>query len=86
VITVRRSKRGRVQQFPLQREVGEAIIRYLQQVRPPSRFRNLFLTMNSPYRPVWNIASAMRPLMAASGAFDKSGVYMRYDSPAPRSS
>ena len=58
VITIRRSKRGRVQQFPLQHEVGEAIIRYLRDVRPPSRSRAVFLT--SHYEAGWSVVAYQR--------------------------
>jgi integrase/recombinase XerD len=71
VITVRRAKRGRVQQFPSMREVGEAIIRYLRDVRQPTRFRNVFMTLHSPYRPALNLGSAIHTIMTASGAFDQ---------------
>ncbi len=49
---VRRAKRGRVQQYPIQFEVGNIIIKYLKLGRPHSSFRNLFLTLRPPYRPV----------------------------------
>ena len=67
VLTVRRAKRGRLQQFPLQFEVGEAIIRYLRNVRPPSKSRRLFLTLQVPYRPAENIGPAMRRILNAQG-------------------
>jgi integrase/recombinase XerD len=51
-LTVRRAKCGRVQQYPLQYEVGEAILRYLQEVRPHCLCRNLFVTRNPPHRPI----------------------------------
>ena len=64
--TVRRSKRGRTQQFPIQFEVGEGIIRYLQNGRPHCSCRNLFVTQFGPYRPltsVWAVvAKRMRKL------------------------
>lgn len=50
--TVKRAKRGRIQQFPIQFEVGETILRYLQQARPPCSCRHLFVTLRPPYRPV----------------------------------
>lgn len=50
-ITVRRAKWGRVQQFPIQYEVGEAILRYLR-VRPHCRCQNVFVTRRPPYGPV----------------------------------
>ena len=51
-LTVRRSKRGTVQQFPLQFEVGEFLLRYLQQARPQCSCPHLFVTLRPPYRPV----------------------------------
>jgi len=50
--TVKRAKRGRVQQFPIQFEVGERILKYLQQARPHCACRHLFVTLRPPYRPV----------------------------------
>ncbi len=70
VLTVRRSKRGRTQQFPIQFEVGEAVIRYLK-IRPISVFRNVFLTFHRPYRPAGNFSSAMRKVLAAQSTFDR---------------
>ena len=72
VLTVRRSKRGRIQQFPLQREVGDAVLRYLRTVRPPSKFREIFLTMHFPHRPAVNIGSAMRKILTATNRCDPS--------------
>ena len=54
------AKRGRTQQFPIQFEVGEAIIRYLQNARPHCSCRNLFVTLFGPYRPLeslWAVVS-----------------------------
>jgi integrase/recombinase XerD len=51
-LTVRRAKRGKTQQFPLQSEVGESIAHYLQKARPKCSCRNVFVTLNPPYRPV----------------------------------
>jgi len=71
VITVRRSKRGRLQQFPLQFEVGEAIIHYLKIVRPICMSRNLFVTMHRPHRAAINVGSAIRKVMNAQGILDR---------------
>ena len=49
-LSVRRAKRGRVQQFPLQREVGEVIRRYIVEARPRCSSPNLFVTLHQPYR------------------------------------
>jgi site-specific recombinase XerD len=51
-IIVRRAKRGKTQQFPLQAEVGKAIALYLRRARPQCSCRNLFVTLHPPYRPV----------------------------------
>jgi site-specific recombinase XerD len=50
--TVRRAKRGGIQQFPIQYEVGEAILDYLKQGRPRCSCRHLFLSMRLPYGPL----------------------------------
>ena len=71
VITIQRSKRGRLQQFPLQKEVGEALTGYLNRFRPAATHRQVFLTLHSPVRPAWNLGPAMRKVMAAQGCFDK---------------
>jgi len=71
VMTVRRAKRGRVQQFPLQYEVGEAIIRYLLEVRPSCQTRNVFVTLQTPHRPVTNLAATMRKLLNAPSVFQR---------------
>ena len=49
-IHVRRSKQRKSQRYPLVREVGEAILRYLREVRPQCREREVFLTLKHPYR------------------------------------
>lgn len=51
-ITVRRAKRGRTQQFPLQNEVGEAIALYMESGRPQCSCRSLFVTLKAPHRPI----------------------------------
>jgi site-specific recombinase XerD len=60
--TVNHSKRGGIQVYPLQRGVGEAILEYIRKARPRTSCRNLFLTLNPPYRGVrhsslWRITS-----------------------------
>jgi len=47
--TVRRAKRGGIQQFPIQYEVGEAIIRYLQHGRPRSSTDFVFVAAHLPH-------------------------------------
>jgi site-specific recombinase XerD len=52
VFRVVSSKTGRVRTYPLTRSVGDAILRYLKEVRPRSSYRELFLSRNPPFQPV----------------------------------
>jgi integrase/recombinase XerD len=52
IISISRPKQRRAQEYPLVREVGEAILRYLQQVRPRCARREMFLTFKAPFRRV----------------------------------
>jgi site-specific recombinase XerD len=46
------SKTKRVRTYPLIRSVGDAILRYLQEVRPRSLHRELFLSLRPPFGPL----------------------------------
>src|SRR6266567_4814086 len=50
--TVSHSKRGGAQKYPLQHEVGEAILKYLRKARPRCACQHLFITLTPPYRPL----------------------------------
>jgi site-specific recombinase XerD len=50
--TVSHSKRGGAQKYPLQREVGDAVVAYIRKARPRSSCPHLFLTLNPPYRAI----------------------------------
>jgi len=50
--TVRRAKGGGVQQYPIQYEVGEAILAYLRYGRPRCSCRQVFVTLHLPYRAI----------------------------------
>jgi site-specific recombinase XerD len=52
LICIRRPKTGRQQSFPLSYTVGEAILRYLKEVRPRTAHREVFLTLKAPIGPV----------------------------------
>ncbi|KAF0250509.1 MAG: phage integrase [bacterium] len=52
LIQLQRVKQGQSQQFPLVAVVGEAIVRYLKEVRPHCLQRELFLTLRAPLRPL----------------------------------
>ena len=49
---VHRAKRGGIQQFPVQYEVGEALLNYLRYGRAHCACRNTFLTLQLPHRPL----------------------------------
>jgi len=51
-LTVTRTKQHRAQIYPLIHEVGSAIVRYLQEVRPHCGRREVFLTLKAPFRPL----------------------------------
>ena len=51
-LRVRRPKPGRTHRYPLSRSVGDALVRYLREVRPPCAERALFLTLRAPFRPL----------------------------------
>jgi integrase/recombinase XerD len=62
VFTVRRAKHGGTQQYPIQYEVGEAILKYLQYARPRVADRHVFLGERRPWGPllhgsVWRTVS-----------------------------
>lgn len=67
-ILLRRSKRTRTASYPLCYTVGDAIVRYLREVRPSCSCRDIFLTMHAPFRPlkrsaVWGVvANRLRPI------------------------
>jgi site-specific recombinase XerD len=52
LISLSRGKRRGTQSYPLIPIVGNALLRYLQQVRPPSTYREVFLTLTPPFRPL----------------------------------
>jgi integrase/recombinase XerD len=51
-ISVTRPKQRCRQEYPLLRAVGCSILRYLQQARPQSAYREVFLTLKAPIRPL----------------------------------
>ena len=52
IIVVARPKQRRAQEYPLVKSLGEALVRYLQQIRPRSARREIFLTFKAPFRPL----------------------------------
>src|SRR5260370_25348674 len=51
-ISVRRPKQRKAETYPLTIEVGNALLRYLKEVRPRCPHREVLLTLRRPYRPV----------------------------------
>lgn len=52
LIRITRPKQRRTQPYPLDRAVGDALLRYLQHARPRCRCRSVFLTIQAPRRPL----------------------------------
>ena len=69
LISVSRTKRRTRQTYPLLPAVGDAIIRYLREVRPRSSVRELFLALRAPCRPITRgaIGRLVRERMRALG-------------------
>lgn len=51
IIRIRHSKTGAISYLPLLPEVGEAVLKYLQDSRPKTSFREMFIRACAPYRP-----------------------------------
>jgi integrase len=54
---INRRKAGNDTTYPLATSVGEALLVYLRQVRPPSSYREIFLTMEAPVTPFCGTAT-----------------------------
>ena len=76
LLFIPRTKGRRTESYPLSPTVGEAIIRYLERVRPRSSYREIFLTVEAPIRPlssaaIWRIvakrARALHPPVVPHG-------------------
>lgn len=61
VLSVSCSKTRRTRTYPLTHPVGDAVIRYLKEVRPRSAHREVFLTLRAPIRP---LRQALGPIVA----------------------
>ncbi len=51
-LRVHRPKTGRTQYYPLSQSVGQAVIRYIREVRPSDFGRSLFFTLVAPIQPL----------------------------------
>jgi integrase/recombinase XerD len=52
LIRIQRVKRHDVQIYPLSTEAGTALLRYIRDVRPRGPWREVFLTLQAPHRPL----------------------------------
>lgn len=52
ILHITRPKQRRTQQYPLDQTVGDAILRYIKEARPKCTYRQLFLTLAAPIRPL----------------------------------
>ena len=78
LIYLHRAKNGRAQTFPLNQVAGDAVIRYIKQVRQNnSGCRNVFLCMRAPYRPM--TIGSIYALVAAAVKYQ--GVSIRHFGP-----
>jgi site-specific recombinase XerD len=68
-ITIFAPKTGRSRKLPLTRPVGEAILDYLREERPPSHHREVFLSSHPPHGP---FRSKINRWLAR--CFDKAGI------------
>ncbi len=61
VIHIRHSKHGSTDKFPLVQTVGEALVRYIKEVRPrcPTH-QEIFLTINAPFRPLSTVYAIVK--------------------------
>jgi integrase/recombinase XerD len=76
-LTVTRNKQNRAQIYPLSHEVGNAIVRYLQDVRPGCGRREVCLTLKAPFRPL----SAGGLYHLTRSRFDRLGVQTPHRGP-----
>ena len=77
-LRVHRPKTGRTDLFPLSRAVGQAIVRYLVDARPPRPERALFLSLRAPIRPLGRSAPGVivrRRMDAAGIAAERRGTH-----------
>jgi site-specific recombinase XerD len=52
VVRIVRPKQRRIQHYPLVSLFGDALVRYLREARPQCAWREIFLTMKAPLRPL----------------------------------
>lgn len=78
LVRITRPKQLKTQLYPLSHTVGEAIVRYLKEVRPRSAYREIFLTLQAPIQPLsrsglWNVVG--RRLQSLSTSIKHRGLH-----------
>lgn len=70
LLSVTRPKQRCAQRYPLLPSLGDAVLRYLRDVRPRCGHRELFLTMKAPYRPLssQSVSAVARAWLTSIGA------------------
>lgn len=66
-ISIEQAKSRATNTLPLLPLIGNAIVRYLRDVRPPSPHREVFLTFCSPFRPLKAMYSVISERLKALG-------------------
>ena len=79
-LRVRCPKPGRTHHYPLSRSVGQAIVRYLTEVRPRRPHRTLFLTLRAPIGPHALRHAAAQHLLDQGVSFKEVGDYLGHRS------
>jgi integrase/recombinase XerD len=77
IMTVRRAKRGGLQQFPLRGDVSEAVLRYIHEARPRSSCEHVFLGFQPPFGPI----GATRINEIVSVRMGRLGIWIRRGGP-----
>jgi len=68
LLHIRRSKPGRPLRLPLMRDVGEAILVYLQKGRPKTKCREIFVRVQAPHTPLrWHTGNIVTYYMRKAG-------------------
>lgn len=71
MLSVTSSKTRKIRTYPLSRPVGDAVLRYLKEVRPRSAHREVFLSLRTPIRPLrvlWPIVAKRLKALDVSSA------------------
>ena len=72
-LSVRRSKNGGFQRFPIKQEIAASVLNYVMNVRPRCSCPYLFVTLNPPFRPL----SDTTLWIITSRRFAKLGIHCR---------